>query len=277
MGCRNEKPLEVLESGQPVWARNAKGKPICNSVLPRRNNRIRKPNQRCQVSVGLFPNGRCEDHGGPAISGPEHPAFVHGKTSKYGSVLTGKFKELYEEELTSKDVLSLTNDVALTSGRVKMLLADYRDLDSKVFSRLMEQVNGTEELLAGEYDETEIEEALREIIKTANRLDKQYQQGRELERTQEHLRRLVDTESKRLQGERESLSAAQAFALMGMFQESILGHLRTFILFLRDYHPDVIKDPRRPDLQKAILTDITRIMPKALPEVTITRKGKEEE
>jgi hypothetical protein len=101
------KPPERAPDGTPIWGRNKDGKPICNAMVrcqgtvldedgccenhkgckPARRanglpfvNKAGKPicgirdekSGRCQVSLGLMANGRCEKSGHGGRSGPKH-------------------------------------------------------------------------------------------------------------------------------------------------------------------------------------------------------------
>lgn len=62
------KPLAHDEKGRPIWALNAKGKPVCGAKTGE--------NSVCQRVV-LCLNGRCSKHGGNAPGRP----LIHGRKS----------------------------------------------------------------------------------------------------------------------------------------------------------------------------------------------------
>lgn len=262
------EPVAILDNGQKVWAYNAEGKPICNRKL---NN----VEARCQQSVGLKLNGRCRKHGSQ-LKGEEHPSLTHGRTSKYAGAFTGKMAELYAENMRDENYASLKADIAVTSGRIRILLEEFRDIDNQYFTALIKASDSAQELLEGEYDDSDLEESLRELLRLIESLRRVSEKGREVERTQEHLRRLVDTDTKQLQIKRETITAEKAFALLGMFAESVLMQITVFLLWLRDNHPDIMKDPKRPDIKRGVQSELVRIMPRALPEVIETSKEKTE-
>jgi hypothetical protein len=67
MGKR-PKPLGHDSKGQPVFAYNAKGLPVCGA-------------KGCQ-SLARMENGRCKVHGGMTPVGPANPSYKHGGSSK---------------------------------------------------------------------------------------------------------------------------------------------------------------------------------------------------
>jgi hypothetical protein len=241
--------LEVLDNGQVVWARNAKGQAVCNSPKP-------KGRGRCKVSVGLFKNGRCEDHGGKALPGVENQNFKHGRYTRYRHALSGKLGEAYDRIAEQENYLTLEYDIRLTAARVEMTLTKYGELEEGNLFTLRELAERAGDILLGEYDETDLENLLQEFMDAVEAISVRNEKGKELERTQEHLRKLVDTEAKRINQEQDQLPAAKAWILFGMLRESVRAHGWALMKFLQEYHPEAFKDPRRPDMMRGIAGDI---------------------
>lgn len=190
------------------------------------------------------------------MSGVEAPAFKHGKHTRYRHALSGKLAEAYDRIAEQENYLTLEHDIRLTAARVELLLGKYGELEEANLSTLREIAERAGDVLLGEYDETDLEELLKEFIDAVELIGVRNEKGKELERTQEHLRKLVDTESKRITNEQDQLPAAKAWILFGMLRESVRTHGWAFMKFLQENHPEVLKDPRRPDMMRGIAGDI---------------------
>lgn len=64
-------------------------------------------------------NGRCRLHGGLTPAGAAHPAFIHGRYSKY---LPTRLSERYRTAATDPDLLALGSEVALLDARLAELV-----------------------------------------------------------------------------------------------------------------------------------------------------------
>jgi hypothetical protein len=73
------------------------------------------------ISTKLGPSGRCRMHNGFAVSGPAHPNFKHGRHSILLKSIPA-LGEHYERALSDPDLLSLTDEIAMTDARIGQLL-----------------------------------------------------------------------------------------------------------------------------------------------------------
>lgn len=254
-----DKPLETLPNGQVIWARNEKNEPICNGLL--RN----KDGKRCKTPRGLGLNGRCRLHNGQAATGVEAPNYKHGQympTSRYGEAFKdSKLREQYEALLGREDYLSLKEDIVVTQMRVRMKMGELTNLDTEPLRILSQKADTAEELLAGDWDEEELEAQVQELIDYIREIEKAVDAGAALEKTQEHLRKLTDTEGKLRQGEQEQMSAVRVVALFRLLQESLRMHMWGFLIWLKKAHPEVFKDPEYFNPLELIQKDVARLQP----------------
>ncbi len=257
MSVKNETPVCTLENGQVVWGYNAKRQPICNSRL--RN----KPGRRCQQFLGLFKNGRCEDHGGKSPSGISSPQFKTGVGSKYGAVLTPAMSKEFDRLLTDPTYVSLQEDIALARMRFMGLIEVYSKLDAKAVDKLKASAEYAEELLAGEFDENDLEGALRGLIEHAKTVGGMVAASKELDRAQEGIRRLAETENKRITQEAEQIPAHRAIGLFRALQQSVHTHVWILIKWLKREYPEVVSNRDFPNPLIVIANDIDRLLPRS--------------
>jgi hypothetical protein len=253
------QPIETLENGTVVWARNRKGEPVCNSRLRD------KPGKRCQITTALFKNGRCLLHGGKNPRGMAHPSYKDGRLSRYIDVLPPALKNAVLA-VDDEDYLSLRQEIVVTAGRVRLHLSAYGEIDQEAVSKLTKAAEYAEELLDGEYDETELEAQLRLLVSGIKDVQKLTESGKTVERTQEHLRRLVETEAKRIQGEHEQISALKAQAIFTFLCDSVRREVWGFVRWLEREFPEVKRHPAFTNPVFPIAADIEKVWPKALPE-----------
>lgn len=74
----------------------------------------------CEVAVGLFPNGRCQRHGGPTLTGVAAPGWRGRGLSR---VLPERLLDHYHEALRDPDLLSLRQEIALQRALLNDVLA----------------------------------------------------------------------------------------------------------------------------------------------------------
>lgn len=267
MGKTKEKPAEVLACGQVVWARNAKGDPICNS--PKRLGR-----GRCQVSVGLFQNGRCNDHGGPVPKGIEHPRFIHGKQSMYADLFTGEQLEEFNRLREHGEYYRLTDEIAVARLGMRDALTELHRLPADALKRFTRAVGEAEELLAGEYDETDLEAHLETLVELGNTVLERHKAVRAVEGSVETVRKLVESENKRLLGEQEQIPANKALWLFMSLRDSVRIHVWEFLRYIRVNHPQVFNDKNLPNPLRNIQEDVKRLLPTEVePARTVHAEG----
>lgn len=255
------KPLEKHPNGQIVWARNAKNKPICNSRMRKKDD-----SRRCQQTIGLALNGRCEMHGGKVPYGVASPSFKHGQTSRYKAVLNPSHLKAFEDLIGDEDYNSLRNDIAIARIRLLDTIGEFGELEVNAVKNLFRQADFARELMAGEYDYDDLEKTLAGVLGTIDALESRERLTTSMERQQEHLRKLVDTENKKIGNEQTQMSAAKVMFLFTYMVESMRMHFDAQRKFLRDFYPETIQDARMPNPLKLIAADIEPLFPnKQLP------------
>jgi hypothetical protein len=265
--CRVEKPVEMAEDGMPVWAKNAEGMPICNSRLRKKPDHI-----RCQTPVGLNrSNGRCGRHGGPSPKGLESPKFKNGKLSRYMDQLPPDMAERVIAFYNDDQYLSLREDIAIAAERARESLAGSLKLNSRSFKRFSGVLHDATEMLKGEYEEAELELHLRNLIAISEVIIEGAQASDEFERRQETVRRLVDTENRRIQGETEQIPAHRALAIFLAIKVSVRTHGIAQLQFLRDNYPEVLKDPRFINVPVLIGQDLEALLNSRSPKAISAR------
>lgn len=209
------------------------------------------------------------------MSGVNHPRFKDGRTSKYLDVLNAPMRAEAQRLMEDPDYTSLQEDIAISSLRVRETLAAYGSLDPKALRELFGTAHEAQDLLSGEYDETDTEELLRRMVELAFQAEEKYNVGKEVEAAQEHRRKLVETENRRRRDQQEQIPAARAILLFTTLRESVRVNVWALIRFLRTNYPQVLRDPQCPDVLTAISQDVDRLLPApiravepALPERT---------
>lgn len=252
-----ERPEEVLPDGTPVFARNAAGKRICNSPL--RN----KPGKRCQTPEPLLhSNGRCELHGGASPKGAEHPSFVTGKTSFYRDVLRPEHQAEFDRLMANGAYTSLQEDIAASRLRLRRAMLSFETVDPKALSELFACAEEAHAMLLGEYDEDDTESLLKRIVEAAEGVQKEIALGQIVERMQEQVRKLIDTENKRLMQEQDQIPAAKALALFFTLRMISTSHIRAFTSWLQENYPEAYNDPGRPKLLRLIAQEVAPLVPR---------------
>jgi hypothetical protein len=92
-------------------------KPVCGSPLRK------KPGKFCQISHGLYPNGRCKLHGGRSLSGIASPRYKTGLYSKY---VPKTLRKDYDAISEDRDLTELRDDLAL---QTTLIMAAFRRMD----------------------------------------------------------------------------------------------------------------------------------------------------
>lgn len=207
-GGSKQKPIETPPGGRPVFGRNAKGNPICNSPL--RN----KPGRFCQTSVGLFPNGRCELHGGPTPHGDALPQTKHGKRAKY---MPPRLTEHFREALSDPELMSLNEDIATAEARIVDLLSRADKGESKaLYGRMLSAYYDVDEAWA-EGDTKQMYKALKQLKAQIFAAKQDFETWDEAGRWAERKRKLIETQAKMHQ----MVRADQFMVLVDALRESV--------------------------------------------------------
>jgi hypothetical protein len=167
-----------------------------------------------------MPNGKCRMHGGKSPSGAAHPAYVHGRyvgqRALHGKSLPASLAQVFHEALADEDLVALREQLALANARLAELLAGIRDTAGTAdqwaaIGRIIER-HTEQQAKGGKPDPAAALDAIAEALKGAQGNDRAHRQVAE---QQELIRRLADTEVKRLKAASEAISRDKAIALAG--------------------------------------------------------------
>lgn len=205
--------LEPDEKGRPVHGRNAKGEPVC---FGRKND-----GGRC-MSRARRRNGRCRKHAGNTPRGVASPHF---KTGEWSSSMPSRLVETYHRSLEDPEILALNTSIALTRARLGDLLSRVDTGDSDRWRRELKaawdefraarsragRTGGSED--AKEARRQRLEDAEENLDRLVSACVADAAAWSELRAAEEHLRKLVETETKRRLSGAEVLMAEDAMAL----------------------------------------------------------------
>jgi hypothetical protein len=152
----------------------------------------RKPGQFCRRAVGLFPNGRCNLHGGKNLRGIAHPNFTVGETSKYMVPL--RMRADYETALSDPKLLELKADIAAVQSRAQDLI---KRVDTGESGHLWKMLRKAYTDLQDAKDKAAQLVALSELGALINRGSADYHAWEEFGKQVDRKQRLVESERKR--------------------------------------------------------------------------------
>lgn len=160
----------------------------------------------------------CGIHGGKALAGPDSGTWKHGRFSKY---LPARLLDKYHESLNDPDLLNLTEQIAVTDARIAEL---YASLDRGESGHLWKQLKDARR--RSHSDDLSVAKA------ALNEMDRLIGEGSTLESTwdqiesaQEHRRKLVNTERRRIQDMQANIPAARAVAFAVAITQIIRKHV----------------------------------------------------
>jgi hypothetical protein len=214
-----KEPPERAADGKPIWGRHPeKGYPVCFY------------NDRC-MSPYRMDNGRCRVHCGNIKRGAEHHSFKNGQYSAYARLLSEDEWKAFQLQLQSPQALSLLEDVVFTSTRIGRAVEDLTSLPEDLTERL-ETIASDVQLIASDPDSDpeDVRRAallLTEVVDTCLNGSKVY---REIERLQDHKRKLVETESKRIFNNANTMPTARVYVLVGRIFQSVQVHFEKHIM-----------------------------------------------
>lgn len=165
-----------------------------------------------------MPNGRCRLHGGKTPSGLASPHFKHGRYSK---VLRGGILETYKEAVSMPDLLELSAEVGLIDARIRDVLSR---TDSSGNERLWSQLGDVWNVFkvalanqdaAGQLDAIELLDGI--VIRGRSDAGK----WAEVIRLIENRRRLVESETKRAERSRQTVTIEAALFYLATTIQSV--------------------------------------------------------
>lgn len=80
-----------------------------------------KTRKGAPCTVRAMPNGRCYHHGGASLAGMASPTF---KTGRYSKVLPTRLLDRYHEGLADRDLLALTDEIAVVNAHLGELIGE---------------------------------------------------------------------------------------------------------------------------------------------------------
>jgi hypothetical protein len=163
----------------------------------------------------------CRFHGGNTPKGINSPHYKHGRYSKH---LPTKLKERYETALKDPDLLSLRNDIAVTESRLTELL---EKLDSGGSGKQWENLRKTFRSFEDAVQRRHSKDTDAAIIALKEVIEKGYEDyvvHKEIQESQEHRRKMTETENKMLIAKQQMISAEQVIALIYLVREVIQRH-----------------------------------------------------
>lgn len=160
----------------------------------------------------------CEFHGGNIPVGADLPQFKHGKYSKY---LPARLLERYHESLNDPDLLNLKEQIAVCDARIAELFAGMdRGESGGIWRRLKDarQRSYSKDTGIAKAAMTEMDA----LILQGSTLSQVWD---DIQGMQEHRRKLVDTERRRLQDMQATIPAARAVAFAVAVTQVIRKHV----------------------------------------------------
>jgi uncharacterized protein (DUF2267 family) len=202
------QPLRWSRDGKPVWAENEVGKAVCGAT--------RQDGGLCE-GKWLEKNGRCKYHqdqpgGGPGAAKTERE--VTSRSLSVASKLTPKLREAFQESLDDPEQQSVKVELALLDTNLMRLMDQMQNTPD---AGTWEVVASTVQLL----DEALEEEDLSVITRCSTTLRRLASEGSiqrhiwdEIKQHTQLRAKLVDTETKRLQAAKSSLTIQEALMLV---------------------------------------------------------------
>lgn len=136
----------------------------------------------------------CRFHGGKTLRGIASGTWKHGRYSKY---LPTRLVERYEEALTDRELLNLTNEISLARTRLTDLLGRVDTHEARIHWKHIESdVDKLIEAVRNK-DNDASNVALVSLREAVRAVRSDYAAWAEVMDLSERVRRLVDTESKR--------------------------------------------------------------------------------
>jgi len=169
-----------------------------------------------------MPNGRCRMHGGMTPVGPAHPAFKHGRHSKF---LPARLAGRYQEAIDDPHLLELRSEIALLDVRIADVV---QRVDTGESGKLWSELKSVMEGFLAELTKRNADR-MREPLQ---RMEHLIDQGThdtavwdELGRLLDQRRKLVESERKRLVEMHQMLTTEEAMTLLAAVVDTIRRHV----------------------------------------------------
>ncbi len=160
----------------------------------------------------------CASHGGKTPRGIASSRFTHGRYSKD---LPARLVERYQEAAQDPELLQLRDEIAVVNARICDLLTR---LDTGESGSLWRSLQADAEKLVEcrrRGDSSGLADALNSLLEVIRQGHEDYQVWDEIFQSFELMRRLVDTETKRLSTMKQFISVEQVVVMMAALLESV--------------------------------------------------------
>lgn len=198
----------------PEIHHNAKGERMCSG----RRSSWTPSNPVLCTSTIIYPNGRCQKHGGPTPSGIGSPQFKTGRASRH---LPTRLISKYQEALDDPELMGLATDLAMVDARMNDL---HEQLDEGGAGKIMLEIDDAVQAFKFANEDND-RKAMRESWR---RLEDAVKRGRtessiwaELFLLRDQKRKLTLAEAKRLQITDQMVKVTQVNLLISALLDSV--------------------------------------------------------
>ena len=195
-----------------VW-RDAAGRRCCGAK--------NRDGSRCRVWLGLGAGHRCKRHGGRSLHGPASPSWKHGASSSF---LPRKFRRFYLAWEARPDRMSLIREIGAVESR---LLERFQTLKGGNPVSARDIVVALEQFKVSmrTKDPAMIQRAFERLEGSIRANGDEEGAWREIFAMQERKARLIEAETKRALTAQSMISAAEAFAIIGVVADLVRTHV----------------------------------------------------
>lgn len=190
------------------------GKPICGA-------KKRNKDEICKKSPSVGRN-RCKLHGGASPRGTLSKKFKDGR---YSRDMPTRLATRYAEALKDPELLSLRDEIAMMQARISEQLTRLDQGESGALWKLLR--NKYEEATGAvrASDQASFTQIFAEIGRIINRGHNDFRSWEELSRNSDQLRKLTESENKRLLATQQMMTAEQAMMMLAFVVSVIRKHV----------------------------------------------------
>ena len=218
MTLQNIPPNSLLESQLGKGFDMADTKKECGAKLRK------KPGRFCK-SPPIKGKRRCRLHGGRSLAGVAHGSFKHGRYSRY---LPKDLRKQYEQSKHDPQLLSHEPDLRLMDLRLQGLI---KNLDNTASLEAFSRAQVEWEKLEQAQDRGDLEEMGRVMLKLRPLMRLTVPAGpiwEEIREVIEQRRKLLESESRRIQQSSNSMSGEQILALIEYIVDVLRGSVQKY-------------------------------------------------
>lgn len=172
---------------------------------------VSKTTQRRCKRQAVPGNTKCPYHGGASLAGPLSPRYKDGRYSKYAPP---HLRERYLDALADPELMSLRDNIALTTARISQILADFDNLQPSQFWIDLQKEWATFMYAVRTKDAKEQARsvaALDDLIRSAMTYVNLW---RDLDAAMELQRKQVDSEQRRLTATNQLVTVEEAMVML---------------------------------------------------------------